>query len=324
MPVRMCSEALDERPIDPCSRLVAHLLRRGRRRESIVAALAREPSIGPVRAPEVYDAVVADLLEQGLAELVPPVFPELATLVARAAPRVYPWYDAVWLGRWMGARDLAVREHPDLEAELVDRAVPLRTSAAFGTRLADDVIDRGVLAELRDVVGRLDARTVEAHERDRFGRTLVHDHPVLNEIQDSLVGGVSELAGEELDVSYNFLSLYVGQGVCLPHMDAPSAKYTLDVCVDQSGPWPIHISQVVPWPENFVDVGQDWVRDVQEAENLEFTSFELEPGQAIFFSGSSQWHYRELHPDPDAGFCTLVFFHFVPKGTHDFVFLFDG
>ena len=30
-------------------------------------------------------------------------------------------------------------------------------------------------------------------------------------------------------------------------LDAPNAKWTLDVCLNQSGPWPIYISQVQPW-----------------------------------------------------------------------------
>jgi hypothetical protein len=47
-----------------------------------------------------------------------------------------------------------------------------------------------------------------------------------------------------------------------------------------------------------------------------FTAHSLVPGQAVVFSGSSQWHYRDSMPGTRAGkFCDLVFFHFVPRGT---------
>lgn len=37
--------------------------------------------------------------------------------------------------------------------------------------------------------------------------------------------------------------------------------------------------------------------------------------EAILFSGSSQWHYRDPLPAScSQSFCNLAFFHFIPKG----------
>ena len=33
--------------------------------------------------------------------------------------------------------------------------------------------------------------------------------------------------------AYNFLSLYTQLDICEPHMDAPKAKWTLNVCIEQ-------------------------------------------------------------------------------------------
>ena len=57
---------------------------------------------------------------------------------------------------------------------------------------------------------------------------------------------VSGLVGEAVEASYNFLSLYAGAASCAVHMDAPSAKWTLDICIDQSRLWTIEVSDVVP------------------------------------------------------------------------------
>ncbi|MBA3948835.1 MAG: hypothetical protein H0X44_02695 [Acidobacteria bacterium] len=106
-------------------------------------------------------------------------------------------------------------------------------------------------------------------------------------------------------------------------MDAPDAKWTLDLCVAQSAPWPIHFSQVVPWPEDEAPPADDsraWVESVKSSPSLRFQPVVLEPGEAVIFSGSSQWHYRDRMP-PGNGrqFCDLLFFHYIPAGTRDLV-----
>ncbi len=100
------------------------------------------------------------------------------------------------------------------------------------------------------------------------------------------------------------------------HIDAPSAKWTLDYCIEQSAPWPIYLSRVRPWPEEWSLASSDWEAAVRNDPENRFTSVELQEGQAIVFGGSSQWHYRDRIERRSANnFCHLVFFHFVPKGT---------
>jgi hypothetical protein len=154
----------------------------------------------------------------------------------------------------------------------------------------------------------------------RFGRFVVHDHPFFTELQNRTIDFVSEAAGEPVEASYNFVSLYKKVGVGAVHMDAPQAKWTLDLCIEQSAQWPIHLSQVVPWPEGLTLAEDDWEGAIKESPDYEFTSYNLEPGEALLFPGSSQWHYRDPLPlDGKEHFCSLVFFHFVPKGMYETV-----
>jgi hypothetical protein len=125
------------------------------------------------------------------------------------------------------------------------------------------------------------------------------------------------LCGEPVEPCYNFLSLYNNLGVCAVHMDAPSAKWTLDYCIEQSAPWPIYLSQVRPWPEAWqCEEGADWEALIKSDSQNRFRSYELREGHAIVFAGSSQWHYRERIPRQSKNnFCHLLFFHFVPSGA---------
>ena len=153
-----------------------------------------------------------------------------------------------------------------------------------------------------------------------FGRFVVHDQPALKALQSSMTDLVSDRVGEAVETSYSFLSLYTKLGKCPVHLDAPSAKWTLDICVDQSEPWPIHVSGVVPWPEDFADGGDGWSEQLKRDPANAFTSYALLPGNALIFAGSSQWHYRDSLARPGGtSFSTMVFFHFVPKCMRDLV-----
>ncbi len=194
-----------------------------------------------------------------------------------------------------------------------------RTDPDFKASLIPDFFDEDALADIRAVVAAEAPDLLEKHEVGQFGRDVVHDHPVFLSLQASILERVSSAVGEPVELSYNFLSLYGPDGVCAPHMDAPSSKWTLDLCVDQSRPWPIRVSEVVPWAEDWVDPDDgDWEGSIQKS--TRFDAFEMVPGDALVFGGSSQWHYREPMPSATSeDFCTLLFFHFIPAGTSELV-----
>jgi hypothetical protein len=159
---------------------------------------------------------------------------------------------------------------------------------------------------------------LELHELGSHGRFVVHDHPMLAEMHLEAADQVSRLAGERVEPSYSFLGLYTQKGRCDVHLDAPVSKWTLDYCIEQSAPWPISFSNVVPWPEPGEFASADWEHRVKSSAAMRFTSVSMQPGQAVFFSGSSQWHYREPVAAPRAtDHWSLLFLHFIPTGMKD-------
>ncbi len=227
----------------------------------------------------------------------------------------YPWYDSDWLAQYTRAREVIAQAEPANLTTFVRTFDGLRTNPDFVVPILEDVFDDGAIGEIEALARTLKPMDLEMHEVKRFGRFVVHDHPTLTELQRLVIEPVSEAAGEPLDPSYNFLSLYTGQGVCPVHLDAPAAKWTLDLCIRQSRPWPIQVSQVVPWPEGLSLEGDGWDQTIKSNPEIHFKSYSLEPGQAILFSGSSQWHYRDTHPGGGHDdYCDLAFFHFAPKG----------
>lgn len=230
------------------------------------------------------------------------------------------WYDSVWLSAYYAAKDVVARVAPARLEEFVRSFDVLRTSPDFSARHLPQVIDLPLLGHIRDVIRAIPRDKYEMHEMKSFGRFIVHDYPEITALQATLVDKVSEWAGEAVEPSYNFLSLYTRLGVCEPHLDSPSAKWTLDICVDQSEPWPIQFSQIVPWPEQRPRLADDWRDEIKANGSLQFRSLELNPGDAILFSGSSQWHYRNPLPrDGVKRFCDLLFLHFIPRGARRIV-----
>jgi hypothetical protein len=228
--------------------------------------------------------------------------------------QTYPWYDSFWLREYERAKDVIQRVQPDKLPVFVEALSELRTGADFRVKRIPGLFDDATMATIRQTIASFQLTDLEGHEVKKFGRFVVHNHPFFTELQKRTIDFVSDAAGEPVEASYNFVSLYKKLGVCAVHLDAPQAKWTLDLCVEQSAPWPIHISQVVPWPEGLI-LKDNWESAIKESPDYEFTSYNLEPGEAVIFSGSSQWHYRDpLQLDGKEHFCSLVFFHFVPKG----------
>jgi hypothetical protein len=230
------------------------------------------------------------------------------------------WYDSIWLGKYIAAREIIARVAPARMGEFSNAMAVLRTDPGFSARYLPGVLDKAELERIREAARAIPRDKLEMHELKRFGRFVVHDWPVFTELQHSLTEQVSEWAGEEVEPSYNFFSSYTQKGVCEPHLDAPSAKWTLDICLDQSVAWPIHFSPILPWPEQKPDLGEEWQEQIKRDSGIAFTSETTMPGDAILFSGSSQWHYRD--PIPHAAgrtFCDLLFLHYIPKGAAELV-----
>lgn len=233
--------------------------------------------------------------------------------------KTYPWYDSRWLAQYWRAKSIVARVAPGRLAQFVEALRPLQTPPDFRTRKLRRPFDDAALGRIRETAASLDPSQLEVHqlhEARTFRRFVVHDHPLFTALHREAVPLVSEAAGEEVEPSYNFLSLYTGKGVCPVHMDAPDAKWTLDLCVDLAVAWPIHISAVQPWPAPGETrwSGEDWEKRIKASPDLHFESHDMEPGEAIVFSGSSQFHYRDAMPRGASG-ATLLFLHFIPRGA---------
>lgn len=231
-----------------------------------------------------------------------------------------PWYDSYWHSSFINAQKFISENYPEKFEGFTRSFDVLRTDPKFEVKNLDQIIPNEVHEEIRQFVKNIDKSDFKKYEFFQFGRLIKHNLPFFNKIQESLVDKVSEIVREEVEVSYNFLSLYNVLGVLHPHMDAPSAKWTLDFCIDQSEVWPIYLSKVIPWPKDF-NYGDNWIEEVKNDPNNEFQEYQLTPGKAVLFGGSSQWHYRERLAKVNGDkFCHLVFFHYIPKGTKDLCF----
>ncbi|MFW2380326.1 MAG: hypothetical protein ACN4GZ_01110 [Acidimicrobiales bacterium] len=231
----------------------------------------------------------------------------------------FPWYDSDWLAAYVAAKQILRRTNPQKLAEFEEAMAVLQIDPSFTPTLIDPLYDEATLHFIRTAIDHYRADLLETHELSGFGRHVVHDHPVFLKLQAEVLAQVEQIVDEPLSLSYNFLSLYRNSARCPVHMDAPEAKWTLDICIDQSAEWPIYFSDVQPWPEDWQPPQKgDWQQDI--ISRHEFTPHTMTPGQALIFGGSSQWHYRDPMPQvTDEDFCTLLFFHFVPREAADYI-----
>lgn len=228
-------------------------------------------------------------------------------------------YESVWLKTYFAAREIIAKVSPTKLDEFEQAVAVLRTDLSCEPRHIRNLLDANTLDGVRRTVAGIDKAQLELHELKQFGRFVVKDLPAFTRLHHDLTDQVTEWAGEALEPSYNFLSLYTRRGVCEPHLDAPSAKWTLDICIDQSAPWPIHFGRTMPWSDAPPPMGPDWQEQIKRNPKLEFRSVVTEPGDGVLFSGSSQWHYRDPMPPHPQAFCDLLFLHYIPKGTSELI-----
>ena len=163
-------------------------------------------------------------------------------------PNPYPWYDSRWLATFSAARALVAARHPDRAADFEAAFEGLRTHLEFRTIELKRVLDARALEACRSQIRAIEEDDLDKREFFRFGRLIRQDLPFFVEMQTEMTDLVSELVGEPVEPGYNFVSLYNNLGVCELHLDAPSAKWTVDVCIEQSADWPLYISDALPWP----------------------------------------------------------------------------
>lgn len=162
--------------------------------------------------------------------------------------------------------------------------------------------------------------TDEAWEDDlqKFNRKWAHNVPYLVNIHRQLTPWACEQFGEKVKPSYAFLSMYNDKGICPLHVDRPQCYRTIDYLIDCDVDelWPIYIGEpMTDEQRSVVDKttgGHPHTEELiaQRKEQENFTEVVLSPNDAVLYSGTHQWHYRDRIKGRSA---SLAFFHFVPE-----------
>jgi hypothetical protein len=156
------------------------------------------------------------------------------------------------------------------------------------------------------------------YDGEKFSRFMAQNVGIFQHIHNQLADFVSEQFEEQVKPSYSFLSMYDNNGICPLHIDRDQCLYTIDYLIrqDDPEPWPIYIGQPISDEErqDICDTGLATPEDEHHIfrikEGQTFTKVELQPNDAVLYSGTHQWHYRDRI---NFGQADLAFFHFVPK-----------
>lgn len=153
-----------------------------------------------------------------------------------------------------------------------------------------------------------------------FNREQIHNETLFVKIHNNLATLASDIFKKKLKPSYCFLSMYKSGGQCPLHIDRSQCRYTIDYLIQSTEEvdWPIRISTEMSDEERekIILNNQTMPNDIDSIskilENVQFETINLNPNDAVAYSGTHQWHYR---PNKLNNTADLVFFHFV---TEDF------
>ena len=155
-------------------------------------------------------------------------------------------------------------------------------------------------------------------DETNFVRQYIHNPPFLVKIHKQLQEFATEIFGEPVKPSYVFLSMYKEDGICPLHIDRPQCRYTIDYLIRQTQPepWPICIAGHMSDDQRQAHekANECYPEDEQaiksRIESEKWNTVELNPNDAVCYSGTHSWHYR---PKRLKGTADLAFFHFVPE-----------
>jgi len=187
------------------------------------------------------------------------------------------------------------------------------------TRVAHQLFTDEVHETLVDFVEQRTKFLPLVLDEDVFFRRCAHNVSIFQHLHNQLTDFASEQFGEKVKPSYSFLSMYGDNGICPLHIDRDQCLYTIDYLIrqDHREPWPIYIG------EPMSDTARGDLRssdmmyptDAKDIERIKakqkFTTVEMQPNDAVLYSGTHQWHYRDRIP---SGTADLAFFHFVAEG----------
>lgn len=152
-----------------------------------------------------------------------------------------------------------------------------------------------------------------SYDDNEFRRGWLHNPTLLVHLHHNLTDFASELFGEPVKPSYVGLSMYNGQGVCPLHIDRPQCRYTIDWLIRDTMPerWPIYVSEQLTQQQRDLSPGHpEDAESIQAVKDTQvWHQVDKEPNDAVAFSGTHSWHYRDPIP---GGTADLAFFHFVP------------
>lgn len=198
--------------------------------------------------------------------------------------------------------------------ELGDHSTVENKSVVVAQQLFDNSSYSAILNFMETMVPMMPVSIDEG----QFVRHYAHNVPFFKEIHQQLVPIANQIFDEPLKPSYVFLSMYKNGGICPLHIDRPQCYRTIDYLIrtSQDEPWPIHIGQLMSdIQRQQIDESGNGHPETEDQilariEQESWTTVNLQPNDAVCYSGTHQWHYRSQRL---VGTADLVFFHFVPE-----------
>lgn len=152
--------------------------------------------------------------------------------------------------------------------------------------------------------------TLQEWQDGLYARSFLHyQHQTL------LLAVAQQVFQGPLRPSANYSGLFKeNEGAEAIHYDVLEQEWTLEICFNQKRPWPFFINQENEFFNSgsslkALELSKGEVQDLKDSS----TSYVLNPGDALFFSGHQHPHWRE--PVQAGNFCERAFFYFESRMT---------
>lgn len=167
-----------------------------------------------------------------------------------------------------------------------------------------------ILKHFKSRIELVKKHNIFALDQSNLSRDIYTNDPELRKIHKEMMTPIAiKKFQEPLEDTFHFVASYrQGEGLLAMHSDVPECYQTIDICVDQNEPWPFYINHRDLVPDggkiDFHLLPEDSMANYRKNS----TEYILNPGDAIFYSGTRFPHWRDkIQPN---NFCDMILFFF--------------
>jgi hypothetical protein len=240
----------------------------------------------------------------------------LCAMMVKNRNTALPWYDGTVNDRINIARRYLDQVAPSSRPQFEERLAVFNVNPNFDMKFEKEFLPTKVYADLLEYISSVEPDEFHKSEIETLGRYKLTNLPAFAPAMACAQAYLEKQIGCSLRPIYAMFVRYFSDGRLPVHLDSLDSQFSVGICIDRGGSWPLHCSSIVATPLD-IDLAGWSAQSVLDDPALSWTAHDPEPNEAFVFAPANQWHWRDaIGPGHDRPY-DMLYFSFVDPAAYD-------